>query len=233
MAESVEELLSQIPEIPEREGVISRKGRLKVHEIQMTHLNNNCLCALHIETYGDNPLQYGIAQICIWLLDNFIQPTKKIVPFYFDLKVSDPENIDFQTATLTKEKLLDTAINGADIYIAADRLDDWFQRLNLKEGKKIVPLCYNWPATRAYLYQWLGHYNFNAIFDYQYRDILSGALLVNDKKNHMAEPCIYPKTIISYIGNEHNVEISSKTDVMEKCLKIAEIYRLMLINRIN
>jgi hypothetical protein len=198
-------------------------------ERQMRHLNNNALCAIYIETTGDNPRLHDIVEICIMLVDNFIRPSREIMPFYNQVVPFRAENIDFDTCTIPRAKLAACIRDGLEPSLAADRLEEWHGHLGLPKGKKIVPLTLNWPYMREYLHTWLGFENCRHLFAEEYRDIMSTALHINDCRNMQAREWVYPKPhLLSYLGNQHSVEVRKSDDVMEKTLKMIEIYRLML-----
>ncbi len=198
-------------------------------EHQMRHLNNNALCAIYIETTGKNPRLCDIVEICVMLVDNFIKPSKNIMPFYNQIAPFRPENIDFETCSIPRVKLSDCVKNGLEPSLAADRLEEWLHMLNLPHGKKIVPLTMNWPIMREYLHTWLGIENFKFLFAEEYRDLMATAIHINDCRNLQARQWVYPKPhLLSYLGNQHSVEVRMSDDIMEKTLKMIEIYRLML-----
>ena len=63
-------------------------------------------------------------------------------------------------AKVDLHKLFDT---GLDPYKAADLFDEWFQKLGLPFGKKILPLAHNWPFEQAFLSRWLGQMSLGLI----------------------------------------------------------------------
>lgn len=198
-------------------------------EHAMKHLNNNALCSISIETTGENPRLHDIVEISIMLVDNFIRPSHACVPFYNQLCPFRPENIDFKTCTLSRTKLSDAVKNGLEPSLAADRLEEWWKSLELPPNKKIVPLCMNWPLMREYLHTWLGFENYRFLFSEEYRDLMAAAIHINDVRNQQSRQWIYPKPgVLSYIGNQHSVEIRNSDDIMQKTLAQIQIYRLML-----
>lgn len=200
------------------------------NEFRMKHLNNNSLVAISIETTCDNPRLGDIVEVCIMLLDNFLKPSTKILPYYQRIRPFRPEAIDFTTASTTKEKILEAIKLGLEPSMAADRLDEWLQLLNMPESKRLVPLTYNWPVVREYLHTWLGTIGFKSLFHAcEYRDIMSVALYFNDKANQHAELVPYPRPEHApYLGHLHAIKYTMSNDVMVKALKFAEIYKAML-----
>lgn len=198
-------------------------------EHQMQHLNSNALCAIWVETTGADPRKCDIVEICIMLVDNFIRHSQKMMPYYQQITPYRPENIDFETSSFPRAKLIEITRTGLDPSMAADRLEEWHQELDLPHGKKIIPLTFNWPNVREYLHTWLQFNTFNSIFSHQYRDVMSTALHINDCKNQQARQYPYPRPdIFTYLCNMHDIEVSSSCDVMVKCLKLIDLYRAML-----
>ena len=211
---------------------VSSQGRTRSVETQMKHLNGNCLCAIWIETTGEDPRKCDIVEICIYLLDNFLRPSPAMVPFYQMIKPYRRENIDPKAMTINKQQLQTATLYGVEPTRAADLLEEWMLELNMKQGKKIVPLAYNWPKVSEYLHTWLGFHNFNFLFSEDYRDIRSSVLTINDLRNQQAEVIPYPRPEhIAYIGALSKVPFRITSDVMEKCIKLSEIYRQVLVNR--
>ncbi len=198
-------------------------------DIQMMHLNGNVLTAIFIEVTGDNPLVNDIIEICAWPVDNFLRPSKLVYPFYHQIQPFRDEAIDYETASMTKEKIAHCKIHGLEPSLVADRLEEWVKSMNLPRNKKLVPLCYDWPTMRAYLTTWLGFHNFRALFSTEYRDIMATAIHTNDHRNLRAKPAKYPRVNEStYLANQHAIHFRMADDVMVKCLKIAETYHSMM-----
>lgn len=200
-------------------------------EPQMKHLNGNPLCAIWIETTGNDPREHEIVQICALLVDNFINRSKKVMPFYCDLIPLKPETIDFKEMTVTKEQLNTAALHGLEPSLAADRFEEWMKLLDYGDYKRIVPLTHDWPAKRPFIMNWLGFHNFNHLFHHQYRDLMEVGLILNDRANMRAEPAPFAKINLTFIAQLLTVDLNMDMDVMQKTLKIIDIYRLMLKTR--
>jgi hypothetical protein len=197
-------------------------------ERTMTHLNSNSLVSIAIETTGDNPRLHDVCFICIVLLDNYIKPSTQIVPFYTAIQPFRPENIDPETASISPTKLNNAMIHGIAPSLAADRLEEWVKLLDMPEGKRIVPIVHGWERIHSFLREWLGFHNCKHLISEEARDLRTAALYLNDCLNHRAKPMMYTKVLPSFIGQAHNIQWLVYADVMEKALKQAEIYRLML-----
>lgn len=196
---------------------------------QMRHLNNNALCAIAIEHTGEDTRRCDIVEICIVLVDNFIRPSKKMVPFYNQIAPFRPESVDFKTMSITREKLYHATHHGIEPSLAADRLEEWFTHLNMPERKRIVPIAYNWPVVREYLHTWLGTANFKYLFAEEYRDIMGATYYINDCRNQIQKTIPYPRPEhLPYLCAQHGLEMRMSDDVMLRCQQMIKLYSLML-----
>ena len=198
-------------------------------ERQMRHLNHNALCAIAIDHTGEDPRRCDLVEICVVLLDNFIRPSKKLMPFYNQIAPFRPDTVDFKTASISRDKIYAAIQHGLEPSLAADRFEEWFGRLNLPERKKIVPLTYNWPVIREYLHTWLGTANFNYIFAEEYRDIMGVTYYINDCRNQVQKTIPYPRPEhLAYLCAQHGLEMRLSNDVMLRCQQMIKLYAQLL-----
>jgi hypothetical protein len=118
--------------------------------------------------------------------------------------------------------------NAVEPDVAADLFDDWFTKLKLPFRKKIAPLGQNWPFDREFLIDWLGYETFSQFFDYNYRDLKTSALFLNDQADALQEPAPFAKVSLQWICKQLGVENSRAHRAMEDCLATAECYRRLL-----
>lgn len=197
----------------------------------MKHWNSNAVCAMYIEVTGDDPRKNDIIEICLFLMDNHLNLSDKICPYYNQIVPFRPESIDYKTATLNREKVKEAAVRGIEPSLAADRLEEWFYTLDLPRNKKIIPIAYNWPAVREYLITWLGFRTFDSMFHFEYRDILSSILYINDCYNLLSRIIQYPRPEhLAYIASVLQIEFRLSDDVQVKAMKVGQVYKA-LINR--
>ena len=116
---------------------------------------------------------------------------------------------------------------------AADLFDSWFQKLELAENKKIIPLAHFWPHDRAFLLDWLGQSAFNLYFDWRYRDLLTACVVMNDRADLAVEQIPYPKLDLGYICSQLRVERLSPHEALSDAVATAEAYRLLLKHSIG
>lgn len=196
---------------------------------QMHHMGQlNTLCAMAIKTTGDDPRKCDIVEICVLPLDNYAEPSRKHIPFYNQIAPFRVENIDFSTATATKANIRQASMQGIEPSAAADYFEEWVRSIGTPEGKKIIPLCHNWPVMREYLITWLGYRNFQFLFSPYYRDVMAMAMFTNDNLLQCARRTKYAAYELYRICDAHAIEFSNKDDVMVRASKIAKLYSLMI-----
>lgn len=193
----------------------------------LLNLNGNLLCAVDVETTGDDPEAYEIWQIAVLPLDSQLRPQSSILPFYTELR---PENPDmYQSAAVSRERLALAAQRGLDRYFAADLFNEWFERLKLPLGKRISVLAQNWVYDRGFILNWLGPAAVDRYFDARYRDTMSAALFCNDRADFTADQIQYPKVNLRYLAKTLRVENPNPHDALNDCVVTAEVYRRMVL----
>lgn len=194
----------------------------------MIHLNGNLLCAMDVETTGLDPQKHDVIQLAILPLDAQIKPLHTVHPFYVNMKPKRPENIDKNAAKAHKMDMAKLIIDGLDPWKCVDMFEEWFEKLNLPVGKKIVPLAHNWIFDSAFIKEWMGHLSFEHFIDFHYRDSMAAALFLNDRADAHVEPYPYPKVSLSYCCSQLKIENIKAHDALSDCVATAEIYRRML-----
>lgn len=195
------------------------------------HLNGNVCCAVDVETTGLIAGYHEIWQICVLPLDSLYKPSKEIMPFYQELKISKPDLIEKnairgvdRNAFAIKQK------RALDPFDAADLFEEWFLRLKLPIYKKIVPLAQNWPFDRAFLLEWLGFSSFNDFFHPHYRDAMAAAIFLMDIASFRGERVLLSKFNLAELCGKTNVTNDKAHDAMQDCRATAEVYKRLIQN---
>jgi DNA polymerase III, epsilon subunit and related 3''-5'' exonucleases len=205
-----------------------RYGGVNPHS-SMMHLNGNLLCAVDVETTGLDPAKHDVIQIAVLPLDSEIKPLKTVFPFYMNMAPKRPENIDYNAMAVSKIDCVKLINNSIDPWKAVDLFEEWFTKLNLPVGKKIVPLAHNWQFDRSFILEWLGGPKcFEFFFHHCYRDSMTASLYLNDRAEQFIEKIPIPKVTLSYCGSVLGVPNAKAHDALQDCIQTAEVYRRML-----
>lgn len=194
----------------------------------MEHLNENMLCAVKCELTGPDPTRHELVQVAILPLNHMLEIHQFIPAFDMKMKPEDLDSIDFRLCRVGKADLARTLLSGFDRDKVADLFIHWYQRIEQKERKRIIPLAHGWPGERALLVNWLGYDVFRDIFSEDYRDTLIAAHYVNDRQCCKAEPCVFNKQNLTWLAKKLNVEQLQSGSAMSDCLTMAAVYKRML-----
>lgn len=210
----------------------------------MKHLNGDILCAVDTETTGVVPGFHDIIEICVLPLDSNLEPMRGVLPFNLILSPKRPDNVDinalrvskqhdfgfdFEDVHMSSDRLVKSILEGIDPYTAADRLVEWFQKLNLAPSKRLVPLAHNWPFDRDFIRDWLGVTGMEMIFSHRYRDTMVYSLIENDRC-HMRGISNYPyaKNTLGYVAGELKIDKGRCHTALGDCLTTAQVYKAMM-----
>lgn len=199
---------------------------------QAIHMNSNMVCAIAIETTGFKPYYHEICEIAVVPLDSFFKPNKKIMPFTMEISPIKQERIDNETMTVSRAKMLHYKAYGENSYEAGSKFLEWFDRIGFLRGKSIIPLCYDWPKIRPFIYDWLGPANADGCFNYRYRDILSTANFLNDYCDWHIDNCPYAKVDLQYICSSCGIPRERPHNPLQDCVVIGKVYNYMLTHSI-
>lgn len=195
----------------------------------MQHLNGNLLVAVDVETTGLEPGFHEIYQVAILPLDSNIKPCRDIVPFYLDLLITRPENIDKKAIKMNKIVFAQRQQRSIDPFTAADMLDDWFDRLKLPIYKRFCPLAQNWPFDRSFLTAWLGIDSFEHLFSPLYRDTMVNTLFHSDLSDFRGDKIKFVQHNLQYLCQKLDIKNEKPHDALQDCIATAKVYRGLLL----
>lgn len=196
------------------------------------HLNGNLLCAVDVETTGLVAGFHDIWQVAILPLDSTIKPAKDIMPFYLNMKVKRPENIDKKAVKLNNAVFYQLQQRAIDPWEAAEMFDSWFEALKLPIYKKIMPLGSNYAFDRAFLLDWLGAESYSQFFHFHFRDTQIAALYENDFASFRAEKIFFHHVGLSALAGKFHILNAKRHDSLQDAICTAECYRRMLLERV-
>lgn len=208
---------------------MAEKKPPKVKSSQSVHWNGHLLCAVDIETTGLDFEKDDLLEIAIVPLNPNLTPSKVLTPFDLVITPRDPEVYKTNQILLPGMTLSDVMLQGFDWSVAAELLEAWKERLNLPEGKKIIPLGHNY---RGFDEKWmratLGNLTYEYIFDYHVRDTMEMGLFLNDVADYLQEPIPFPKVDLTYMCSCLRVQNMRRHRALGDAVATAELYRLMV-----
>ncbi len=196
----------------------------------LQNLNDNILCAVDVETTGFKPGFHDMIQIAVIPLNRDLEPDKKTQPFITDLIPRRPENADSEAMRINRMKFCQIMVNGLDPDRAPDLFDEWFDRLKLYHGKKIMALACNWPFDKSFIQEWLGHIGFDRCFSPIFRDVQAVATAQNDRAGWLGQDFPYPKVKLSYLCSQLGVEHGTAHDAVDDAVATARVYKRLIQN---
>lgn len=196
----------------------------------MKHLNGNILCVIDTETTGTNPEEHDIWDICVIPINDNLDIDKRYRPFQAMMKPwSQFAPGALMNAHITKAEVFNT---GHDPFKVADAFDEWVAKLNLPQGKQIIPLAHNWPFDREFMCKWLGRKTFQYHFSGDYRCTYTLASFHNDRRFAMKEPYEYSRRSLGALAQRLGLDISGSHRASADCLLCLEVYKKLLFDRI-
>lgn len=192
--------------------------------IGLQSLNGNLLCAIDVETTGLDPEQHEIWQLCVLPLNALLEPHKDFLPFYMEMKPERIDNIDPKAINLGIADVGKLIFNAMPTDKVQDLFVEWFEKLKLAPGKKIVPVAHNFFFDRPMLVKWLGGALYNDIFHYHPRDTMVIAAFLNDRQDSASLPLPYTRLALKNVCSKHSIDIPMAHDAMQDCLATAKLY---------
>lgn len=195
----------------------------------MQHLNGNILAAIDVETTGLVAGFHDLWQIAVVPLDYNLKPTN---PFYMDLRVKRPDNIDKAAIKVCNTDFFVRQKRAIDPWTCADLFEEWFTRLALPVGKRLVPLGSNWIFDRGFIIDWLGKESFDSFFHYLYRDTQVAALFLNDTNGYRGRKIEFPKVGLGSLVSRLGATNLKPHDALQDALASAEVYRRLIMGMV-
>lgn len=192
------------------------------------HLNGNMFCAVDTETTGLDPEANSIIEICVLPLNSDYTVNKTVLPFCTQMQPIPGKRIDKEAMQINKIDLTHLMLNCLDAYKVADLFIEWFEKLQLPQNKRIVPIAQNWPFDRAFLISWLGVKSYELVFDRHYRDTMALALSINDIADTRNERIPFPKVSLGVLSKRFGIENPDPHRALGDCVTTAAVYKQLL-----
>lgn len=199
----------------------------------MKHLNDNIICAIDIETTGPMPGFHDLVAISIVPTVGF-KIDKRILPLDIYMRPRRPENYSPQARPRRNTVISNYIQNGIDSYTAASVFDQWYEKLRLKEHKRILPLSYNWTHKAPFVMDWLSNdddgrpYYFDAFDKVIVRDLSTMLQYWNDVACVQAEHFPFTKQRLHMLAEKLGVHWTRPSTPLSRCFAIIEVWQKLL-----
>ena len=200
---------------------------------QSKHWNGHLLCSIDIETSGLDPEKDELLEIAIVPLKPNLTINYDLKPFDIIIQPKWPDNFQNNQILLPGMTLADVMLQGLEAWTAVDLLEQWYEKLNLPERKKIMPLGHNYVAfDRPFLQKWLTEPTYDYIFDYHVRDTMQIGLYLNDLSDYLGQGFPFPKVKLTYMCSCLKIPNMRRHRALGDAVATAELYR-QIVTRVG
>lgn len=208
------------------------------------HLNGNILAAIDVETTGADLEVHEIVELAIIPLNIDYSPSSTFRIFHTLIEPENKHDIDIEASRKvpvlkqyysdkllkSKEKYAQIVNDGLPPRVASEFIVEWFERLGLEPGKRIIPIGCNYTFDRGMLQKLLGHRTYEYIFSDLYRDVQIIANYLNDLAFHSNSPN-YPfqKVNLQYLCSTLNITRNGTAHTaLDDAYVTAQIYSALM-----
>lgn len=187
-------------------------------------LNDNVLAAMDVETTGREPGVNEVCQLAVVTLDCHLEP---IQHFYTNIRPSKPQNIHAD-AVATHGLTLEVLMEAPDKYKVTEMFWEWFQKLNLVPGKRLVPLVHNAQFDIPFVQDLFGLEFFYDVFGYPTRDTQAVICGMMDKAAYNGTKCPFNRASLGNACEALGVQLDDAHDALADALATARVYQRLL-----
>ncbi len=190
----------------------------------MKHLNNHILCSIVTRKSGYDPVMNELVEFLILPLDLGLNPSKDL-PFH---GVITPQSEEGKLRKNYREYLTKYGLH-PDLLITT--FENWYQKLQLRHNKRIIPLAYNWPEQLIFLRNWFGYTadGFPHMFDFfhekEYRDLFPVSRYWNDLLYMNEEYTPFTKLEFLPICSKLGVPHPKDATLLSEAIALAKAYQ--------
>jgi len=192
------------------------------------NLYGNVMACVDVETTGTIFGYHEILQVAVLPLDNKLNPSEKHKFFYRNMAPLHPERASKEAKAkhgLDAKKMAKECRSPDQV---AQDLDDWFMKLNLPFGKRLVPIAHNYAFERGFLSMWLGQELFDTIFHFHPRDTMTFPAAVNDVYAWQGHTPPFSTLSLTGMCNRFSIPLENAHDALADCVATARLYRELL-----
>ncbi len=191
-------------------------------------ISGNLMVSVDLETTGVRAGYHDIIQIAIMPLDSSFRPLDGVRPFYTTVAPRKPERAEPMALIKNHLDLTDLVMNAPSSDRVVDLLIEWFEKLELPFGKRLVPMAHNWAFEQSFLSSWLGPAMMDDLFHFHARDSMLYAIGLNDKAESMGEAIPFARVSLGSLCNKLGIINTNPHDALADCMAGAELYRELL-----
>lgn len=186
-------------------------------------MSGNVLCAVDVETTGVLAGHNEIIQIACVPLNQHFEPSTKMKFFYLNMAPNHWDRISkeaVQKHGIDPDSLRDCVPQ----HRGAELFEEWFEKLDLPFGKRLVPLAHNWGFERSFLINWLGLDGFNSKWHVHPRDTMTLAASINDLYVWHGRKHPFPSLSLTSLCGRFDIQLDNAHDALSDCLATAKLY---------
>jgi DNA polymerase III epsilon subunit-like protein len=195
--------------------------------MNLPNMNNNIPCAVDVETTGALAGYHEIIQIACLPLNQHFEEHEELRFFYINIKPDYPKRASKEAERKHKLKLEDlsgcvTQRQGVKLF------EEWFDKLNLGMGKRLIPLAHNWGFERGHLINWMGLGAFDDIWQSHPRDTMVFGAMINDLYQWHGRKHPFPYLGLKDMCRRFDINIENHHDALSDCIATARLYAALM-----
>jgi len=181
----------------------------------MKNINGNQLCAVETTLKGTDALTGDILQLAIIPLKATLEIDKSKGIFFIDIAPVNTKTEVISGFSASKEDVVTL-------------FDAWFEGLQLKEGKKLMPITYDWAVKRQFL-NTIFWESYDDYFSPTIRDITRGAVVLDDVYYYSNNQYKYQKYFLSFVATKSGNECHKNEDILTRASRLPKIYKSLIL----
>lgn len=191
-----------------------------------THTNCNVICAIDIRVGGDDPVSSDLLEIAVLPVNHSykLHPVLKM----FQVKIRPAWKVDRKVAKLSSTNIGDFLTSSFDSVGAFALFERWVRDMEMKSGKKLIPLVWDWGHVKPRLQNWMGELSFDHYFLNAPRDCVSVLNFMNDRSHLWGEDQEFKHPTFAQFLTHTGTELIDTNSVTSNAKALIDAYRKVL-----